>query len=726
MRAYKPVPKSSEHHAVQNGLVEKKKNKICRGNRKLQRFRRTCRREAMSNQATEMLNLIKKTNNSVYENIQRMNQCSYLNAVKKVFNTSISSKCNKDEDPYQNSQENFEFDTGFEPPYLLESEMETEWPTAMSATYPKKAKNYNLSNDHSYRISILMPNYKKVSPDQFKDVLTEMVPAHSHHHIKDWLTNINILDFLKQRAELITTVFQLKIQLGYWNYVADLTAMPIVIWLLEIGRHKTRKNSINWDHTKTKASIQKRQRIIQKKLQEAENDINFHLQQPYPFDCEVNNNKTALFSFLNVISNGLITLAERSLYYFRINFEQKRILLHFDINDGYLVKSFYDLNPTEEQIDFVQKIWRDQRKFYAKPFEEQVLSQKLSELSTYSDHITEHPKMIHENLMENIPYYLSKESKLFEQMISDVTSSEMIEALREMAIVIHQLFFIVFEKSLWSTYLKSGTGQLQLNQMDNNNSNHPHLWPIQVQKFVHKQSPGNIDTAACLNYVIQHLDQLDEKLKQYQTKYNMKKNQFLNYLPRIQTFVHQQLESARWATEQEIAIVRYNYTDHVLELQFLAYNPTQQQKKIVEKLLDAKYKEDITKEEYNLLKYRISIEQSSSTSLELSNEKFLRTIEDQATRQKLYDQYIHIAQQAKKDMIQLYLSSAQAQMDRYEKEFNLKLKQLQDREQLLPNDKKLNGNMILLIEQRCKNISEGVKCVYKHKLDVVRLNSVQH
>ncbi|CAF3804889.1 unnamed protein product [Rotaria sp. Silwood1] len=646
MRAYKPVPKSSEHHAVQNGLVEKKKNKICRGNRKLQRFRRTCRREAMSNQATEMLNLIKKTNNSVYENIQRMNQCSYLNAVKKVFNTSISSKCNKDEDPYQNSQENFEFDTGFEPPYLLESEMETEWPTAMSATYPKKAKNYNLSNDHSYRISILMPNYKKVSPDQFKDVLTEMVPAHSHHHIKDWLTNINILDFLKQRAELITTVFQLKIQLGYWNYVADLTAMPIVIWLLEIGRHKTRKNSINWDHTKTKASIQKRQRIIQKKLQEAENDINFHLQQPYPFDCE--------------------------------------------------------------------------------PFEEQVLSQKLSELSTYSDHITEHPKMIHENLMENIPYYLSKESKLFEQMISDVTSSEMIEALREMAIVIHQLFFIVFEKSLWSTYLKSGTGQLQLNQMDNNNSNHPHLWPIQVQKFVHKQSPGNIDTAACLNYVIQHLDQLDEKLKQYQTKYNMKKNQFLNYLPRIQTFVHQQLESARWATEQEIAIVRYNYTDHVLELQFLAYNPTQQQKKIVEKLLDAKYKEDITKEEYNLLKYRISIEQSSSTSLELSNEKFLRTIEDQATRQKLYDQYIHIAQQAKKDMIQLYLSSAQAQMDRYEKEFNLKLKQLQDREQLLPNDKKLNGNMILLIEQRCKNISEGVKCVYKHKLDVVRLNSVQH
>ncbi|CAF4729181.1 unnamed protein product, partial [Rotaria sp. Silwood2] len=140
--------------------------------------------------------------------------------------------------------------------------------------------------------------------------------------------------------------------------------------------------------------------------------------------------------------------------------------------------------------------------------------------------------------------------------------------------------------------------------MDNDNIIHPHLWSVQVQKLVGKQSLDNTDTAACLTYVTQHLDELDDKMKQCQTKYNMKKNQYFNYVPKMQTFVHQQLEPARLATEQQIALVHYNYNDHLFELKFMAYNPTPQQKQIVENLNHAKYQEEMTKEEYNLLKCR--------------------------------------------------------------------------------------------------------------------------
>ncbi|CAF4828721.1 unnamed protein product, partial [Rotaria sp. Silwood2] len=116
-----------------------------------------------------------------------------------------------------------------------------------------------------------------------------------------------------------------------------------------------------------------------------------------------------------------------------------------------------------------------------------------------------------------------------------------------------------------------------LNHMDNDNIIHPHLWSVQVQKLVGKQSLDNTDTAACLTYVTQHLDELDDKMKQYQTKYNRKKNQYLNYLPTIQAFVHQQLESARLTTEQQIALVQYNYNYHVFELKFRTFNPTREQ-----------------------------------------------------------------------------------------------------------------------------------------------------
>ncbi|CAF1237188.1 unnamed protein product [Rotaria sp. Silwood1] len=217
------------------------------------------------------------------------------------------------------------------------------------------------------------------------------------------------------------------------------------------------------------------------------------------------------------------------------------------------------------------------KKYHSKSLEEQVLSQKLSQLSMISHHTPEHLIMVNEDDVENVPYYLSKESESFQEITGNLSSNELIEELRQMAIVIHQIFIIDLEKSLWTIYLKSGTGQLPVNLMDNDNLTHPHLWPIQVQKLIREQSSDNTDTATCLTYVTQHLDELDDKMKQYQTKYNMKKNRHLNYLPTIQTFVHQQLESARLATEQQIAIVHYNYNDHVFELTFLAYNPTQQQ-----------------------------------------------------------------------------------------------------------------------------------------------------
>ncbi|CAF1561914.1 unnamed protein product, partial [Rotaria sordida] len=150
-----------------------------------------------------------------------------------------------------------------------------------------------------------------------------------------------------------------KIEQDYWNDIANLITIPVVVWLSEAGKDITKQNSINWDHTKTKINIQHRQKIIENKLQQAEYNLNIHLQQPCPFDCEIYN-KTSMDHFLNIISNVLVTLVENSLYYLHTNFEQKKILLKFDITDANLVKSFYDLNPTVEQIVIVRKIWRDQ------------------------------------------------------------------------------------------------------------------------------------------------------------------------------------------------------------------------------------------------------------------------------------------------------------------------------------------------------------------------------
>jgi len=216
-------------------------------------------------------------------------------------------------------------------------------------THQKGFKRYNLSTDHWRQSSKLIPNYNQLSPYQFKDLLIKVIPLDHHQNIEQWFTTFTMLQFIQQRAELMCTVFQLKIEQDYWNHRAKLTILPIMIWLLEISKDVTQQNCINWDHTKTKINIKHRQQIIENKLKQANTKLNIHLQQPYPFYWQMEN-KPSMDHLTNIIADALIILIRNSLYSFRTNFEQTKIQLDFDINDAHLVKSFYDLNPTEEQV----------------------------------------------------------------------------------------------------------------------------------------------------------------------------------------------------------------------------------------------------------------------------------------------------------------------------------------------------------------------------------------
>ncbi|CAF3885191.1 unnamed protein product, partial [Rotaria sp. Silwood1] len=100
-------------------------------------------------------------------------------------------------------------------------------------THHKRPKRFNLSNDHWKQVSTLIPNYKKLSPDQFKDLLVKMISLGDRHKIEQWLTHLTMLQYLQQRAELICTFFQLKIEEHYWNNVANLTTMPIDAYLVK-------------------------------------------------------------------------------------------------------------------------------------------------------------------------------------------------------------------------------------------------------------------------------------------------------------------------------------------------------------------------------------------------------------------------------------------------------------------------------------------------------------
>jgi hypothetical protein len=99
------------------------------------------------------------------------------------------------------------------------------------------------------------------------------------------------------------------------------------------------------------------------------------------------------------------------------------------------------------------------------------------------------------------------------------------------------------------------------------------------------------------------------------------------------------------------------------------------------------------------------------------------SIDDPTVReQQFYNRYRHVIQKSTDEMISLYLSSAEAQMQHYHKHFNNELKRLWEEQRSARITQKLSIVMLDLIEQRYNNISDRVKFVYNFRVHLLDLN----
>ncbi|CAF4149969.1 unnamed protein product [Rotaria sp. Silwood2] len=232
MNIYEHAPKSFEHLILQDSLLKKKKKK-CHGNRKLQRYRRRCQAKGMNDRAIELLMLIKKANKSVHQNTQethedQKNGLFIINVVSNVMNMSTLLENQHLTNEYQGNDANLELHSTNELFISSQTESNEELSSPPATTFRTRIKHYNLSNDHWKQVSKVIPNYKKLSTYQFKDALMKVIPASSQHHIKEYYIHMAMLQFIQERTEIICHILQLKIEQDYWNYIDDLTSLPML------------------------------------------------------------------------------------------------------------------------------------------------------------------------------------------------------------------------------------------------------------------------------------------------------------------------------------------------------------------------------------------------------------------------------------------------------------------------------------------------------------------
>jgi len=257
--------------------------------------------------------------------------------------------------------------------------------------------------------------------------------------------------------------------------------------------------------------------------------------------------------------------------------------------------------------------------------QEEILSQKLSQLSTTSDNeqtlsvtnkrrrsnrtssptsvISKKIKMADDNDVDDndteqdqIPTYLLETDKSFHntiQKIMNIASSTSTNDLRQIAILIHHIAALHIQKQISMIYLQSGTGILkepepELIEIDRR------VWPIQVKSVMLAQymstTTATVTTKmtkedeqlACENLVHQRLREMTTKIEQYQRQLNEKKSQIIGFTSSmedaIKIYVHQHgIKPLQMKRNLKIALLQHDYDAEIIERKYSQENPNKYQ-----------------------------------------------------------------------------------------------------------------------------------------------------
>ncbi len=346
---------------------------------------------------------------------------------------------------------------------------------------------------------------------------------------------------------------------------------------------------------------------------------------------------------------------------------------------------------------------------------------------------------------DDIPKYLSSAEKTFETTMNPfllqqaaaaataTAHSITIEDLREIAVLEHKLALLKLEMSLWTTYLRSGTGKLIEDRPATTRRVHDlSIWPKKLKSMIKANSnvdpsTKNITHDTYLNYVHRRLDQFREQTISYQTQLTERKQYFnhdltLEMEKAIENFVeHYGITLNRIVIEGEIAFLHYDYKDRLIESHFYQQTPDEEQVKIFKNLIQSKFNQEKSKMEVAVLKQSVAHHYLSSLfdSFPMPPPpSALETIEDQDIQQRLTYRYQQLIQRTKSEMISIHIRTAEVKMEEKEQKFERDMQQFNQNQQCpgFATHEKFTIAMSDALEQRFNNIDERLETFYNLKV----------
>ncbi|CAF1339014.1 unnamed protein product [Adineta steineri] len=332
-----------------------------------------------------------------------------------------------------------------------------------------------------------------------------------------------------------------------------------------------------------------------------------------------------------------------------------------------------------------------------------------------------------------IPFYLFKTNQSFDKKIRSILpTTDKLEQLRSIAILMYKIICINMIRSLWIVYQKSGMGELQTNLLSINQLNRK-VWPKEILLLLNENQIVNINhDNACSTLVNHCLCQLNDKSEEYRRELRLNTTRLSDYTPNmeyiIEKFVEQGLIGLRIEIDCQIALVKHDYIDEILKQQYLAQNPTAIQIESVEHLCKLKSNHETLRYELNLLKDKIPTYLSTHPfdSQSLIESPLINSTRNPSLRQQLYILYKNLMEQIKNKMLNVYLESIEQQASDYQMKLNKEIDKIWEINKTLSQNQQLTSIMPTLIDQRLSNITSRMICIHKYKTKLFDIKANNH
>ena len=306
-------------HSQQLNQYDKQKKK-CRGNRKLQRYRRKLRKQGMDSQTiTELINSYIDTKQSKTDGvIQQKEQTGKLSGNDSISYSSKQIKKKNKKNIYKQH-------------------------TAIGRK--KNKSNESVSNKIFKELTMINDSvdYTTVS-----DEIVSQISIIAFNEIEQIFSFLNEDEKIKSIRDYITLIDRLsyvQLQEFQWKYYHDI-GMTQNIWHGRLSKYLAEKYSISHTYGRSKTLIVQRIKQIERNLQQVQTAIK-HFEEEIVSKCSHDDNCFSTMKKLFAIIHQFVQEKQQPL---QDKFQYKREMLILDATDHQLLQDFFALQPNKSHV----------------------------------------------------------------------------------------------------------------------------------------------------------------------------------------------------------------------------------------------------------------------------------------------------------------------------------------------------------------------------------------